>query len=271
LVSIAAITQKAVIPAAGLGSRLDPISRVVPKEMFPIGSFPCVEWVIMEAIASGCTDIAVIINPRKRVIEKYLTECCPTIAMTSTSLRFLNQPEPLGLGHALLTARDFCEGAPVAVLLPDELWTAPKLPLAQLSTAFRSHGGATFALVHDSVSKPSASGHWFLDEVSKGVYAAKPLSARGNMTSRDYCLTGTGRYLISPEFLDHGEFFAGQLRNGEIDDALLFGHMLEKGGSVHGVVTEGLRFDVSTSHGYIGAWQYFAGKQPFEEYPCTRP
>ena len=82
---------KAVVPAAGLGQRLSPITNVLPKEMFPIGRHPAIEWVIAEAVATGCTDVTVVISPRKRIIEDYLTRCCPDLA-NLCRLTFLIQP-----------------------------------------------------------------------------------------------------------------------------------------------------------------------------------
>lgn len=128
-VVVKAIT-KAVVPAAGLGQRLRPITNVLPKEMFPIGAHPAIEWVMAEAVASGCREVAVVISPRKRIIKEYLTTCCPGLA-NICRLTFLIQPEPLGLGHALWLAREFCEGHPFAVLLPDDLVDGPQLPLCR--------------------------------------------------------------------------------------------------------------------------------------------
>jgi UTP-glucose-1-phosphate uridylyltransferase len=86
--------SKAVIPAAGKGKRLFPITKVLPKEMYPIGNHPAIEWVVAEALASGCKEIAVVISPQKRVIKDYLTTCCPAIS-ESCRMSFLTQSAPL--------------------------------------------------------------------------------------------------------------------------------------------------------------------------------
>jgi len=102
--------RKAIIPAAGCGIRLRPITQIIPKELFPIARYPAIEWVIAEAIASGYTDIAIIIiSSRKRLIQDCFLHCCDGIS-DKCHFTFVVQTEPLGLGHALLLARDFCVG-----------------------------------------------------------------------------------------------------------------------------------------------------------------
>ena len=113
--------------------------------MFPIGCHPAIEWVVAEAVASGCTDVAVVMNPRKQIIQDYLINFCPYLA-NLCRLRFLMQPEPYGLGHALLSAREFCDGNPFAVLLPDDVVESPELPLLQMLGTFHSLGGVIFAV-----------------------------------------------------------------------------------------------------------------------------
>ncbi len=134
---------KAIIPAAGLGERLHPVTQVLPKEMFPVGRHPAIEWVIAEAVAGGCREIAVVISPRKQVIREYLTKYC-SIASSLCELTFIIQSEPLGLGHALLLAKEFADGQPVAVLLPDELTAGTQLPILQLNEAFTDLGWCCF-------------------------------------------------------------------------------------------------------------------------------
>lgn len=110
-------TARAIIPAAGLGKRLRPITHVFPKEMLPVAWHPAIEWVIAETVQSGYEEIAVIISPGKRIIEHYLTTYCDYLT-NRCHLSFLTQFEPFGLGHALSLARDFCAGDRCAVCFP---------------------------------------------------------------------------------------------------------------------------------------------------------
>ena len=255
-------TRKAVVPAAGLGWRLRPITNVVPKEMFPIGRHPAIEWVLAEAVASSCTDVAVVISPRKRIIEKYLTTCCPEL-VKRCRLTFLVQQEPLGLGHALLLARDFCEGRPFAVLLPDDLVDASQQPLLQMVEVFETMGGAVFALAKEPVGHAGRYGRWQLKPVGERVYRVDAiLPRRTEFGGGAPIWTGVGRCLFGPEFLDYGAMLLARPRTGELDDGMILQYMLKAGEAVHGVHIEGQRFDVSTPDGYIAAWQRFGKERP---------
>lgn len=252
---------KAVVPAAGLGKRLRPITKVLPKEMFPIGHHPAIEWVIAEAVASGCTDVAVVISPRKRIIETYLTTCCPHLA-NLCCLRFLIQPEPLGLGHALLLAREFCDGHPFAVLLPDDLVSGPQLPLRQMADAFKAKGGIVFAVTRESAEHATRYGRLHLQQIGDCVYRVEAISARTTPVKATSLLVGVGRGLWSPECLDYAAVLLGQSRSGELDDAMIKQYMLDADEPLHGVYLTGRRYDISTSDGYIAAWQRFGKEKP---------
>ena len=238
-----------------------PITNVFPKEMFPIGRHPAIEWVIAEAVASGCTDVAVVISPRKRIIQEYLTTCCPDLA-NRCCLSFLVQPEPLGLGHALLLAREFCEGQPFAVLLPDELVDSPYLPLSQMVTVFKAMGGTVFALTEEPAENASRYGRLHLRQVSGRIYRVEAISARTTPAKATSLLVGVSRYLLSPEFLGYAATLLDRSRAGELDDGMVLQHMLGAGEPVHGVHIEGRRYDISTSDGYTAAWQRFGRERP---------
>lgn len=261
------VSDKAVVPAAGLGQRLRPITSVLPKEMFPIGHHPAIEWVVAEAVASGCTEVAVVINPRKRIIERYLTTCCPWLAKRCR-LHFLVQREPLGLGHALWLARDFCQGRPFAVLLPDDLVDGPELPLLQMVGVFEAVGGAVFALTEEPAEHAGRYGRLQLQPVGGRVYRVQAILPRSTASDRTTPIwAGVGRCFFGPEFLHHAALLLDRPRTGELDDGLVLQSMLEAGEPVHGVHIEGQRFDISTPDGYVAAWQRFGKERPTWECP----
>ncbi|MGD9099884.1 MAG: sugar phosphate nucleotidyltransferase [Anaerolineae bacterium] len=254
------VTDKAIIPAAGLGQRLRPITSVVPKEMFPIGRHPAIEWVIAEAVASGCTDIAVVISPRKRIIKEYLTTCCSDL-LKLCRLNFLIQTEPLGLGHALLLAREFCAQSPFALLFPDLMVDCPQLPLLQVSETFKTVGGIVFSMVRVKAESAAQYAHFQMRHVGERVYKIKAISARTTLARSPSLLVGAGRNLWSPECLDYAEMLLDQPRTGELDDGIILQHLLAAGEPVHGVHIEGQSMDISTPDGYVAAWQRL-GKEP---------
>ncbi len=259
--SVVKAPAKAIVPAAGLGRRLSPITNVLPKEMFPIGRHPAIEWVIAEAVASGCRDVAVVISPRKRIIQEYFAQCCPDLANMSR-LRFVVQPEPLGLGHALLLACEFCEGQPFAVLLPDNLVDAPHLPLLQMTIIFEARGGAVLAVTEESVEKSARYERLQLRCVGRRIYRADAILARTTPVKAESLLVGVGRSLFSPVYLDYAAMLLDQGGTEELTDGMILQHMLGAGEPVHGVHIEGRRYDISTPNGYVGAWQRFGGERP---------
>jgi len=255
------VTEKAIVPAAGLGRRLRPITEVFPKEMFPIGRHPAIEWVVAEAVASGCTEVAVVISPHKRIIERYLTTCCPQL-VKRCRLSFLVQEKPLGLGHALWLARDFCQGRPFAVLLPDDLVDAPQWPLLQMAETFEAMGGAVFAVARQTPQQASRYGRLRLRQVGERVYRVKAILPRTTPIEGETVLAGVGRCLLGPEFLDYAAMLLDRPRARELDDGLILQAMVEAGEPVHTVHIEGRRFDISTPDGYIAAWHRFGEEKP---------
>jgi UTP--glucose-1-phosphate uridylyltransferase len=252
---------KAIIPAAGLGQRLRPITHVVPKELFPVGRHPAIEWISAEAVASGCVDIAVVINPGKQIIEEYLTTHCPDLT-SKARFTFLVQPEPIGLGHALSLARNFCAGQPCAVLLPDDLIEAPRLPLRQMASVFEEKGGAVFAITQEPAANANRCGQLRLRQVGERVFKVEAILPRTASMGTGSVLLGIGRYLLSPSVLNYAATLSDELRTSELDDSAVFQYMLDIGEPVYAVHIEGTRFDISTADGYIAAWESFNGKKP---------
>jgi len=248
------VPARAVVPAAGLGQRLSPITKVLPKEMFPIGHYPAIEWVIAEAVASGCTEVAVVVSPGKRIVKDYLTTCCPDLA-EHCHLAFVVQPEPLGLGHALWLAREFCQGYPFAVLLPDDLVAGQPLALQQMAPVFESTGGAVFAITRELAENAHRYGRLELQPVDERVYQVTAILPRTTPAKAASQLMGLGRYLFSPECLDYAALLLDQPRTSELDDGMIFQHMLDIDEPVHGVHITGQRYDISNPDGYIAAWQ----------------
>jgi UTP--glucose-1-phosphate uridylyltransferase len=252
---------KAIIPAAGLGQRLRPITHVVPKELFPVGRYPAIEWVCAEAVASGCEDIAVVISPGKRMIEEYFTTYCPDFT-SKARFRFLMQPLPLGLGHAVSLARDFCAGQPCAVLLPDDLIEARRLPLVQMASVFEEKGGAVFAITQEPAANDNRYGQLQLRQVGERVFKVEEFLSRTARPDTGFGLLGVGRYLLSSEVLNYAATLCDASRTGALDDSAIFQHMLDVGEPVYAVHIEGTRFDISTADGYIAAWECFSGEKP---------
>lgn len=149
--------RKAVIPAAGLGTRVLPASKAVPKEMLPIVDKPAIQYIVEEAAAAGITDILIITNRGKEVIEDHFDHSVELEAMLRSrgrhdvcrlledvahlaNIYYVRQKETKGLGHAVLCARDFIGDEPFAVLYGDDVIIGEDPAIAQLCRAYESYG-----------------------------------------------------------------------------------------------------------------------------------
>ena len=149
--------RKAVIPAAGLGTRVLPASKAVPKEMLPIVDKPAIQYIVEEAAAAGITDILIITNRGKGVIEDHFDHSVELEAMLKArgrddvcrqledvahlaNIYYVRQKETKGLGHAVLCAKDFIGDEPFAVLYGDDVIVGEDPAIAQLCRAYESYG-----------------------------------------------------------------------------------------------------------------------------------
>lgn len=128
--------RTAVVPAAGSGTRMLPASEAVPKELFPVGGVPALQWVLDEAESAGIERLVVVSSPRKPEIAAYLTGRRPAFG----EFELVVQQEPLGLGDAIRVARHAVGDEPFAVLLPDEILLGGGRLLGEMLDAFSHHG-----------------------------------------------------------------------------------------------------------------------------------
>ncbi len=269
--------MKAVLPAAGWGTRFLPISKAVPKEMLPLGAKPVIHYVAQEAAAAGCTDILIIINQSKESIRRYFEPDPVFEAMlekagkhaelaefrtpaTLARFQFLYQPEMRGLGDAVLLARDFVGNEPFAVLLADTV-IAGESPLArmvELSTRTHRSCVAMEECPSERVSRYGIAGG-VLD--SDGIYQldsmeekpapdAAPRIRRADGTAlRHHAFAA--RYVFTPEiFPALAQCPAG--RNGEIQLTDAMRMTMGKQG-FFGVPFSGRRLDIGNPKGLLEA------------------
>jgi len=265
---------KAVLPAAGLGTRFLPATKATPKEMLPVVDKPAIQYVVEEAAACGLTDLLVITGRSKRALEDHFDRNeeleraleakgdTQRLALVRASeglarVHYVRQGEPLGLGHAVGCAQDHVGDEPFAVLLGDDL-IDPATPLLSRMLEVQQHyGGSVIALIEvpeDQVQLYgcAALGGWLEDDlVSVADLVEKPAPA--DAPSR-YALIG--RYVLDPAVFD-AIAATKPGRGGEIQitDALrrLAVTSPEQGGGVRGVVFSGRRFDTGDRLDYLKA------------------
>ena len=263
---------KAIIPAAGLGTRFLPATKAMPKEMLPIIDKPTIQYIVEEAIASGIEDIIIVTGKGKRAIEDHFDknfelednlynkgkfELLEKVRESSkVEIHYIRQKEPKGLGHAVWTARKFIGNEPFAVLLGDDIVRSEKPCLKQLIDQYECVGTSIIGVqqVADSethrygIIDPSAvDGRCY--QVSN--FVEKP--AKGTAPSN---LAIMGRYILTPEifgFLEKQE--AGSGGEIQLTDAI---QELNKIQNVFAYDFEGKRFDVGEMLGFIRTTIEFA-------------
>lgn len=268
--------HKAVVPAAGLGTRFLPATKAVPKEMLPVVDTPAIEYVVAEAAAAGLDDVLMITGRNKGAIEDHF-DVAPEIERAlehkgdtarlaavrrSTGLahvHFVRQGEPRGLGHAVLQAKDHVGDEAFAVLLGDDL-IDPRDPLLSTMIALQERlGGSVIALQEVEPSQISLYGCAAVepidgtdpDQVTVTALVEKPPADEAPSN-----LAICGRYVLNPAVFGVLEQTAPG-RGGEIQltDALatLIALPPEQGGGVHGVVFRGRRYDTGDRLDYLKA------------------
>lgn len=272
--------RKAVIPAAGYGTRFLPISKAVPKEMLPIVDKPVIQYVVEEAVASGITDILIVIGRSKRSIEEHFfpnRELEEELAAKNKSdalaacravsnlarVHFIWQHEMRGLGDAVLYARHHVGNEPFALLMGDTIvepaaGTAPVT--RQLCDVWEKHGGSAIAVEEVAPERVSRYGIVGGTEVSPGLVKASVLVEKPKLSESPGRLAITSRYVLSPaifECLDQ----TTPGKNGELQltDALA---LLLGRESVFGWRYGGRRFDIGDKLGFVKTNVEFALRDP---------
>ncbi len=269
--------RKAVIPAAGLGTRFLPATKAQPKEMLPIVDKPTIQYIIEEAAAAGIEDIIVVTGRNKRSIEDHfdrsielemelekdgkedmlsMVRDIPEIA----NIHFIRQKQPLGLGHAVLTASHFIGNEPFAVMLGDDVVISRKPCLQQMIEVFDEYQTSIVGVQKvsdDVVHKYGIVNGKLVDE---NVYKVKGLVEKPKKEEAPSNIAILGRYILTPEifsYLETQEKGAG----GEIQltDAM---RRLAADQAMYAYTFKGHRYDVGSKIGFLQANIEFALRNP---------
>lgn len=271
---------KAVIPAAGLGTRFLPITKAMPKEMLPIVDTPNLQYIIQEAVNAGIKDILLIISGSKKAIEDYFDVNAELEMRLKASkkdavaeelrkisdlanITYVHQKEPKGLGHAVLCAKSFAAGDPIAVLLGDDLITYDEKPAIgeMIQAYYDTNGGTQLGCkeVPDSdlkrygIVKPKGKAEGKLFEISD--FVEKP-QTKEEAPSNVACL---GRYILPYEIFDILEDTkAGVGGEIQLTDAIQKSMAINP---VYACIFTGTRYDIGDKFGYLKATIDFALKR----------
>jgi UTP--glucose-1-phosphate uridylyltransferase len=274
--------RKAVFPAAGLGTRFLPATKAMPKEMLPLVDKPLIQYGIEEAIASGMRNIVIVTGRGKTAIEDHfdvsfeLEHLLESRGKTATleavraisdmiDVAYVRQKEALGLGHAVLRAKDLVGPEPFGVVLSDDVIDAPVPCLRQLLGVYEYYGASVLALMEVPSDLIAAYGVVAAEPrphpgMDGRVFRIHDLVEKPSPADAPSNLAIIGRYILTPEIFAAIEATPPG-RNNEIQltDAL---RILLKSRPIYGVKFEGKRFDAGDKLGFLQATVEFALKRP---------
>ena len=269
--------RKAVIPAAGLGTRVLPASKAMPKEMLPIVDKPAIQYIVEEAVAAGITDILIITNRGKGIIEDHFDHAIEleqrlavsgreeTLAELNritdlANITFIRQKETKGLGHAVSCARSFVGDEPFAVLYGDDVIIGEDPACAQLCRAYEQYGKGVVGIKEVTAEQIQKYSSLAVSPIGERLYDVTDMVEKPKPDQILSLFSVLGRCVLPPEIfdiLDHTPPGAG----GEIQltDAMM---TLAKTRGMTGVDFTGTRYDMGNKLGILQATCEVALKHP---------
>lgn len=260
--------RKAVIVAAGWGTRFLPITRSQPKEMLPLVDKPIIQYSVEEAVASGIEHIILVTALGKQAIENYFDRAFELEYMLEqkgekkllremrelsnlVDICYVRQKEQLGLGHAVLTARNVVDDEPFALFLPDDVVDGKAPLLKQLIEVHEQHGGSVIAV--ERIEREDTVKYGIIEprEISDRVYQVLNIVEKPPPDEAPSNLGVVGRYVLMPEIFDFLEA-ASPGKNNEIQLTDALQSLLGKQ-AVYALEFEGTRYDTGNPLGWLKA------------------
>jgi UTP--glucose-1-phosphate uridylyltransferase len=259
---------KAVLPAAGLGTRFLPATKSQPKEMLPIVDKPAIQYVVEEAVLAGLTDVLVITGRGKRAIEDhfdrnfelehYLEESGRDALLAQmreinelADFHYIRQRDPLGLGHAVSVASEHVGQESFAVLLGDDIMVDDAMLLRRMLDVHARYGGSVLALLEVPIAEISAYGSVAVEPVAEGLVRVQQIIEKPKPEEALSNLAVIGRYVFTPGIFEAlAETQPGV--GGEIQLTDAIGRLLDRE-PVYGVVFSEGRYDIGRKFDFLRA------------------
>jgi UTP--glucose-1-phosphate uridylyltransferase len=265
--------RKAVFPAAGWGTRFLPATKAQPKEMLPLVDKPIIQYAVEEAVAAGIEQVIIVTSSQKRAIEDHFDlnyelehlleekgeiEKLRQVRHISdlAQVAYVRQKEQLGLGHAVLMAKDLIGHEPFAVILPDDVVVADRPCIGQLIHVYHQHHGSVVAVMEVPPEDTGRYGVIGGEPVGEGserrrTYRLNEIVEKPSTSAAPSNLAVIGRYVLTPKIFDKLE----QTKRGaggeiQLTDAI---HALMDEQNVFGYAFEGRRYDAGTTMGWLQA------------------
>jgi UTP--glucose-1-phosphate uridylyltransferase len=269
--------RKAVIPVAGLGTRFLPATKTVPKELLPIVDIPSIQYVVQEAVDAGIQEIIFVTGRGKDSIEDHFdeapeleqvltdrgqTEMVKTLRRIAemTEVVSVRQKKPLGLGHAVLCARDLVGDEPFAVMLADDLIDNGTPCIKQLLDIFEATHESVVALMEVSVEEVHRYGVIKGKELKEHLYEVEATVEKPAAKDAPSKMAIIGRYILRPEiFAILGKIPPGSGGEIQLTDGLA---QLVRERKVYGWKFRGDRYDIGDKFGFVRATVAYALKRP---------
>lgn len=264
--------MKVVVPAAGLGTRLLPITNAVAKEMLPILDKPAIQYVLEEAVVAGLHDFVIIAGSSKHSLVRYFDTLPPLsaaknsvqnervrqlIALQHEHFMFVPQHEPLGLGHAILCARPIIAESFFCVMLPDDIYLAPQPPIGVLQQIALQHNASVIAVKRVPAAQLNNYGVIAIDRVIESRIFSIASLVEKPKENPPSSFAIVGRYVLSKDiFAILSQMPLEEGRELQLTDAINI--LVQQGHPVLAVEVEGDRFDVGTPTGLFEAALAFA-------------
>lgn len=273
--------RKVVFPVAGFGTRFLPATKAMPKEMLPVVDKPLIQYAVEEAYAAGITEMIFITGRYKRAIEDHfdtapmlekdliekgkleLLQTVRSIAPMGVTFVYIRQPEPLGLGHAVLCAQPVVGNEPFAVMLADDLIDAQKSTIGQLIEARRQLGGGNVLAVQDvPLADTKKYGIVGVDDSLETCSCIRTMVEKPEPDVAPSRLAVIGRYVLEPEIFDRLKCVQKGV-GGEIQLTDAIASQLDAG-TTYAYRFDGIRYDCGSKQGFLDATVRFARKAGYQ-------
>ena len=262
--------RRAIIPAAGLGTRVLPASKAVPKEMLPIVDKPAIQYIVEEAVAAGITDILIVTNRGKGVIEDHFDHsfelehllaqrggkdevlCELKSVARMANIYFIRQKEAKGLGHAVLCAKSFVKDEPFAVLYGDDVIINDEKPvIGQVIDAFQKHGKCAVGIKEVTPELIVKYSSMKVKNIENNVYVIDDMIEKPSLDKIFSMYSILGRCVLTPDIFEVLETIPNGA-GGELQLTDAMAEIARRDGMV-GVDFDGIRYDMGNKFGILKA------------------